>query len=60
MADQINEKFLEIRTQDPEAKILLVGVLNGAYIFLSELSKKMKTNVDVDFIKCRSYRGMES
>ncbi|MCI0515823.1 hypoxanthine phosphoribosyltransferase [candidate division KSB1 bacterium] len=34
---------------------VLIGVLNGAFIFLSDLAKNLKINCEFDFIKISSY-----
>lgn len=35
--------------------VVLVGVLKGAYIFLSDLTKEIKRDVEVDFIRTSRY-----
>lgn len=37
-----------------------MGVLNGAYMFVSEITKRLKTPVMVSFIKITSYKGTVS
>jgi hypoxanthine phosphoribosyltransferase len=39
---------------------LLLGVLNGAFMFLSDLAKKISLPIDVSFMKVASYSGMSS
>jgi hypoxanthine phosphoribosyltransferase len=39
---------------------MILGVLNGAFMFTSEIVRRLKTPVMVDFIKVKSYKGMES
>lgn len=34
---------------------ILIGVLNGAFIFLADLVKELKINCEIDFIKISSY-----
>ena len=53
VARQINRDF-----QDQE--VLLIGVLNGAFVFMNELIKHLDVSLEVDFIKVSSYDGMKS
>ena len=39
---------------------LLVGVLKGAFVFLSDLARELKTDVEIDFIQAASYGKRES
>ncbi|MBI4949748.1 MAG: hypoxanthine phosphoribosyltransferase [Deltaproteobacteria bacterium] len=39
---------------------LLVGVLKGAFVFLSDLAREIKTDVEIDFIQATSYGKRES
>ncbi len=39
--------------------ILVVGILNGAFIFLADLVRKLSPSVEVDFVRLSSY-GNES
>src|SRR5689334_4737826 len=34
---------------------VLIGVLNGSFIFLSDLARAIKLDVEIDFIKLSSY-----
>jgi hypoxanthine phosphoribosyltransferase len=36
---------------------ILIGVLNGAFIFLSDLIRELKISCEVDFVKISSYGG---
>lgn len=36
---------------------ILIGVLNGAFIFLSDLIREMEIDCEVDFVKISSYGG---
>lgn len=37
-------------------EVLLIGILNGAFIFLSDLSRSLKIDHSIEFIKADSYR----
>ena len=48
LANQINEDY---RDRIP----IFIGVLNGAFIFLSDLIREIKINCEIDFMKLSSY-----
>lgn len=56
---QIENRIAELAEQisiDYQNKVpILVGVLNGAVIFLSDLIRKLKVECEIDFIKISSY-----
>lgn len=39
---------------------VFVGVLNGAFVFLSDLARKYPANCEVEFVKLTSYKGTAS
>jgi hypoxanthine phosphoribosyltransferase len=39
---------------------LFIGILNGSFLFLSQIMKFYKGNCEVDFVKVASYEGTES
>lgn len=48
-------------SKDYEGKeLVLVGLLNGAYMFLSDLAKHITIPVQIDFMGVSSYEGTES
>lgn len=53
IADELSNKF---KDEIP----ILIGVLNGSFIFLSDLMRKMTIDCEMDFIKLSSYAGKES
>ncbi|MFQ6611792.1 MAG: hypoxanthine phosphoribosyltransferase [Fidelibacterota bacterium] len=53
MAQELSEKF---RDQTP----ILIGILNGSFIFAADLIRAMDINCEVDFIKLSSYSGVRS
>jgi hypoxanthine phosphoribosyltransferase len=53
MAAEISEKF---KDEIP----ILIGVLNGSFIFISDLMRKLDIDCEMDFIKMSSYAGKES
>ncbi|MDY0089198.1 MAG: hypoxanthine phosphoribosyltransferase [Flavobacteriaceae bacterium] len=53
MARQIADDFIE---ETP----VFVGVLNGAFMIMSDLMKHYKGNCEVSFVKMSSYEGMHT
>ena len=39
---------------------ILIGILNGSFIFVSDLIRAMKIDCEIDFIKVSSYSGTKS
>jgi len=37
--------------------VVFVGVLNGAFMFFSDLVKKIKLPIEIDFVRVKSYDG---
>ena len=62
--DRIQEKVqklgADISREYKGKDLLLVGLLNGAYMFLSDLAKHITIPVQIDFIGISSYEGTES
>jgi len=50
----------DIDTAYAGRELLAVGVLKGSVFFLTDLLKRLKTPVKVDFLQVRSYQGTES
>ena len=53
IADNINADYAG-------EKVLLVAVLNGAFIFVADLMRCLRVDCDIEFIKTQSYEGMQS
>ena len=51
MADRINE---DLKNED----VIFIGILNGAFMFASDLLRKINFNAQVSFVKLTSYQGM--
>ncbi len=43
-----------------DKKVVAIGVLNGAFIFMADLIRHCNFDLDVRFIKAKSYEGMHS
>ena len=54
VADRINADYADKETP------LFVGVLNGSFMFMSDLIKKIEFNNELSFVKLSSYAGTES
>lgn len=53
IAEDLSDKF---KDEIP----ILIGVLNGSFIFMSDLMRKMTIDCEMDFIKISSYAGKET
>ena len=54
VAERINNDYADKDTP------LFVGVLNGSFMFLSDLIKKIEFNSELSFVKISSYEGTSS
>lgn len=65
-AQQIDEAVTKVATQineeygDAEQPPLVLGVLNGSFMFLSDLLRKFTFRCEVSFVKLASYDGCNS
>ena len=55
LQERIAEMAQEISRDYADKNPILVGVLNGAFMFLGDLMKRMTIDCEVDFIKISSY-----
>ncbi|WP_231688366.1 hypoxanthine phosphoribosyltransferase [Dethiosulfatarculus sandiegensis] len=55
--DRIAELAKEISEELKDQKVVLLGVLKGAFLFLADLARKMEIPVSVDFVRVSSYGG---
>ncbi len=62
--DQIQERILHLANQinkDYEGKnLIILGVLKGAFIAISDLAKNLNIDVSFEFMSISSYEGSES
>ncbi|HVJ82685.1 MAG TPA: hypoxanthine phosphoribosyltransferase [Planctomycetia bacterium] len=54
IARRLDELSLEINEHYEGKRPLLVGVLKGCFVFLSDLARRLK-NVEIDFLRVASY-----
>ena len=55
--NRIDEIALDISNYYKNKKPVIVGVLNGAFIFMADLIRKLNIQYEVDFIKISSYNN---
>ena len=53
IASQISERY---NKKDP----ILIGILNGSFIFIADLIRTLEIDCEVDFLKISSYKGKKS
>ena len=53
IASQISDRYDK---KDP----ILIGILNGSFIFIADLIRTLEINCEVDFLKISSYKGKKS
>ena len=57
---KINEISNLINQDYAEKDLLIIGILKGAFITISDLAKRLKIDVSFDFMSVSSYEGTES
>ena len=55
LAGLVETLATQIRKDYPGKTILLVGVLKGAYVFMADLMRALKMDVEIDFVRLSSY-----
>ncbi len=60
IVNQINQMAETINQDYQNKELTVVGVLNGSFIFVSDLVRKLKLKVKIDFIGVSSYEGTSS
>lgn len=63
-SEQIQEKVKEIAISidskhTANDDVVMICVLNGGFIFFSDLVQNMWTDIEVDFIRAKSYNGQD-
>lgn len=62
--EQLSKRIAELGTQISEEYRdkcpIIIGVLNGAFMFMADLMRELSIDCEVDFIKISSYKGKES
>jgi len=57
---RVNELAEDISNRFKDEIPILIGILNGSFIFISDLMRKLTIDCEMDFIKLSSYAGKES
>lgn len=57
---QITRLAAEINRDYDEKNPLFIGILNGAFMFASDLFKHLRIEAEISFIKLASYKGTKS
>ena len=59
LQDRISKLALTIHKTEFDSKvpIVFIGILNGAFMFFSDLVKKIKLPIEIDFVRVKSYDG---
>lgn len=60
IAERLDSLAAEIDAAYQGRDLLAVGILKGSVFFLTDLLKRLKTPVSVDFLQVRSYAGTAS
>lgn len=55
--DRVKEMGLTISKDYEGKKPLLLGILNGAFIFAADLARAISTDCELSFVKLASYKG---
>jgi len=58
--NRVQEIATELSNKFDNKKPIFIGVLNGSFIFLSDLVRSLSINCEVDFIKVSSYKGQDT
>jgi hypoxanthine phosphoribosyltransferase len=58
--NKVSELAKKINTDYEGEELIIVGILKGAFIVISDIAKKLKVDVTFDFMSINSYDGSES
>jgi hypoxanthine phosphoribosyltransferase len=60
LAERISELAKTITTDYKDKNPMFIGILNGSFMFASDLFKQIATPASISFIKLASYKGTSS
>ena len=60
IAARVQELAAKINQDYQGGELLVLGILNGSYVFLADLLRAVKVPMMMDFMKASSYEGTES
>jgi hypoxanthine phosphoribosyltransferase len=55
IAKRVKELGAEITRDYPAGQLLVVGILNGAFMFMADLVREIKREMEIDFVRVSSY-----
>ena len=58
--DAINKIAEKINSELSKKEVVFIGILNGSFMFASDLFKKIDFNCRITFVKVSSYQGTSS
>lgn len=58
--DRVKEIATELSNSFVKKTPIFIGVLNGSFIFISDLVRNLSIDCEIDFIKVSSYKGQNS
>ena len=58
--DRVSELSRDISDKFKDEIPILIGVLNGSFIFMADMMREMTIDCEMDFIKLSSYAGKDS
>lgn len=58
--EQINKLAKQVNEDYADKKPLFIGILNGSFMFASDLFKELTIEAEISFIKLASYKGTKS
>ena len=57
---RVKEIAIKLTSKFKDKKPIFIGVLNGSFIFISDLVRNLNINCEIDFIKVSSYKGQDT
>lgn len=60
ITERVKDIAVDISNEYAGKKPLFIGILNGAFMFASDLLKHVTIDAEISFIKLASYKGMKS
>ena len=60
IAKRIQEIAIKISDRYDKKDPILIGILNGSFIFIADLIRTLEIDCEVDFLKISSYKGKKS
>ena len=55
IAKRVKELGAAITKDYPGGQLLVIGILNGAFIFVADLVREIKREIEIDFVRLSSY-----